>query len=131
MWFSKLPTSSIDSFKQLGNSFVRHFVGGQRLKRSANHLLTIKKGKKETLRSYVKRFTKEFLEIDEANDKVQLMTFKTGLKSKEFMDTLVKSPPQTMAKMLLKAQKYMNTEDALTAIGDEEKPREREGKGED
>ena len=79
----------------------------------------------------MKRFTKEFLEIDEANDKVQLMTFKTGLKSKEFMDTLVKSPPQTMAKMLLKAQKYMNTEDALAAIGDEEKPREREGKGED
>ena len=33
--------------------------------------------------------------------------------------------------MLLKAQKYMNAEDALAAIMDEEKPREREGKGED
>ena len=29
MWFSKLTTSFIDNFKQLGNSFVRHFVGGQ------------------------------------------------------------------------------------------------------
>ena len=31
-----------------------------------------------------------------------------------------------MAEMLLKAQKYMNAEDALAAIRDEEKPRERE-----
>ena len=27
-WFTKLPTSSIDNFEQLGNSFLRHFVGG-------------------------------------------------------------------------------------------------------
>ena len=35
-----------------------------------------------------------------------------------------------MAEMLLKAQKYMNTEDVLAAIGDEEKPREREKESE-
>ena len=70
MWFNKLPISFIDNFEQLGNSFVCHFVGRQCPKRSANHLLTIRKGKKDTLRSYVKRFTKEFLEIDEADDKV-------------------------------------------------------------
>ena len=27
-WFTKLPTSSIDSFKQLSSSFLRHFVRG-------------------------------------------------------------------------------------------------------
>ena len=26
-WFTKLPTSSIDSFEQLSNSFLRHFIG--------------------------------------------------------------------------------------------------------
>ena len=36
-----------------------------------------------------------------------------------------------MAEMLLKAQKYMNAKDAPAAIGDEEKPKEREGKRED
>ena len=41
-WFNKLPTSSIDNFKQLSGSFVCHFVCGQRPKRTANHLLTIK-----------------------------------------------------------------------------------------
>ena len=34
----------------------------------------------------------------------------------------MKNPPKTMAEMLLKAQKYMNVEDALAAIKDIEKP---------
>ena len=32
------------------------------------------------------------------------------------MVSLAKNPPKTMAKMLLKAQKYMNAEDALVSI---------------
>ena len=83
-------------------------------------MLTIKQGEKETLRSYVKRFTQETLEVDEANDKVQLTTFKARLKSREFVVSLAKNPPKTMAEMLLKAQKYMNVEDALATIKDVE-----------
>ena len=75
------------------------------------------------MRSYVKCFTKETLEVDEVDDKVQLTTFKTGLKSKEFVVALVKSPFRMMAKMFLKTQKYMNVENALAAIKDEEKPK--------
>ena len=131
MWFSKLATSSINNFEQLGNSFVHHFVGGQCPKRPADHLFTIRQGEKETLRLYVKHFTQEVLEIDEADDKVQLTSFKVGHKSKEFMVILVKSPPQTMVEMLLKAQKYINVEDALAAIGEEDKPKENEGRRED
>ena len=51
----------------------------------------------------MKHFTKEFQEIDEADDKVQLTTFKTRLKSREFVVALMKSPPQLMVEMLLKA----------------------------
>ena len=41
-WLTKLPTSSIDNFEQLGSSFLRHFIGRQRPKRPIDHLLTIK-----------------------------------------------------------------------------------------
>ena len=102
-WFTKLPKSSVDSFEQLSNAFLRHFVGGQRPKRPTDHLLTIRQGEKETLRSYVKRFTQETLEVDEADNKVQLTTFKAGLKSRDFVVSLAKNPPKTMAEMLLKA----------------------------
>ena len=101
---------------------MHHFIGGQHPKRPVDYLLTIREGEKETLRSYVKRFTWETLEVDEVNDKVQLMTFKAGLKSRDLVASLAKNPPKTMAEMLMKAQKYMNAEDALAAIEDVEKP---------
>ena len=113
--------SSVDNFEQLSNAFLRHFIGGQHPKRLADHLLTIKQGEKETLRSYVKRFTRKTLEVDEADDKVQPTTFKEGLRSGNLVALQVKNPPKTMAKMLLKAQKYMNAEDAVAAIRDVEK----------
>ena len=76
----------------------------------------------------MKCFTRETLEVDEADNKVQLMTFKAGLKSRKFAVSLVKNPPNTMAEILLKAQKYMNAEDALIAIKDVKKPRDKERK---
>ncbi|XP_065628938.1 uncharacterized protein LOC136067267 [Quercus suber] len=130
-WFTKLPTLSIDNFEQLSNAFLRHFIGGQRPKRTMDHLLTIRQGEKETLRSYVKRFTRETLEVDEADDMVQLTTFKARLKSRELVTSLTKNPSKTMAEMLLKAQKYMNAKDALAAIRGAERPGDKERKGDD
>ena len=118
---------SVDSFEQLSNAFLRHFIRGQRPKRLADHLLTVRQGEKETLRSYMKRFTRETLEVDEADDKVQLTTFKAGLRSRDLVASLAKNPPRTMAEMLLKAQKYMN---AVVAIRDDEKSRDK-GRKED
>ena len=38
------------------------------------------------------------------------------------MASLAKNPLRTMAEILLKAQKYMNAEDAIATIRDDEKP---------
>ena len=100
-------------------------------KRPTDHLLTIKQGEKETLRSYVTHFTREILEVDKADDKVQLITFKAGLKSREFVVSLAKNPLKMMAEILLKAQKYMNAEDALAVIEGVEKPKEKKKEKED
>ena len=99
-------------------------IEGQRPRRLADHLLTIRQGENETLMSYVKRFTREMLEVDKADDKVQLTTFKAGLKFREFVVSFTKNPSKTMVEMLLKAQKYMNAEDALATIKYVEKTNE-------
>ena len=70
------------------------------------------------------------MEVDEADNKVQLMTFKVGLRSRDLVASLAKNPPRTMAEMLIKAQKYMNAENAITAIRDIEKPGDK-GRKED
>ena len=77
------------------------------------------------MRSYVKCFTRDTLAVDKDDDKVQLTTFTTGLKSKEFIVSLMKNPPKTMVEMLLKAHKYMNAEDTLSTIKDVEKTIEK------
>ena len=48
-WFTKLPNSSINNFKQLSSAFLCHFIGGQRPKRPADYLLTVKQGGKGNL----------------------------------------------------------------------------------
>ena len=79
----------------------------------------------------MKRFTWETLEVNKVDDKVQLTTFKAGLKSRGFVVSLAKNPPKMMAEMLLKAHKYMNAEDALAAIKDVEKSNEKRRKEDD
>lgn len=50
-----------------------------------DHSLTIRQEERESLRSYVKRFNREVLEVDKAEEKVQLTTFKAALKSKNLV----------------------------------------------
>lgn len=73
----------------------------------------------------MKRFNREVLKVEEAENKVQMTTFKASLKSKELVVAFAKSPSDLMIKMLLKAQKYMNAEDALATIGMGDTQKER------
>ena len=77
------------------------------------------------LRSYITRFNKEALSIDEADDKILVAAFTNGLRKGKFLFSLYKNDPKTMLDVLYRATKYMNAEDALLAR--EEKPKKREG----
>nr|POE89200.1 hypothetical protein CFP56_57121 [Quercus suber] len=103
VWFSKLPASSIENFEQLSDSFVRHFIGGQRHKRPTSYLLTVRQQEGESLRDYVKRFNKAILEIDEADNQIIMMTFQAGLNNPDFIFSLGKTPPTSMTNLLFKA----------------------------
>ena len=74
------------------------------------------------------RFTRGMLEVDETDDKVQLTTFKAGLKSRDFVASLAKNPLKTMVEALLKAQKYMNAEEARRPWTERTRPRRTIGK---
>ena len=76
------------------------------------------------MRSYITRFNKETLSIDEADDKILVAAFTNGLRKGKFLFSLYKNNPKIMTDVLYRATKYMNVEDALLAR--EEKPRKRE-----
>ena len=124
IWFSRLTPNFVSTFKELSAQFTAHFIGGHRYKKSTACLMSIKQRKDETLRSYISRFNKEALSIDETDDKILVAAFTNGLRKGKFLFSLYKNDPKIMSKVLYKATKYMNPEDALTAR--EEKPRKME-----
>ena len=76
------------------------------------------------MRAYISRFNKEALLIDEADNKILVVAFTNGLKEGKFLFSLYKNDSKTMSKVLYRATKYMNAEDALLAR--EERPKKRE-----
>ena len=124
IWFSRLMPNFVSTFKELSPQFTMHFIGGHRYKKFTTCLMSIKQREDETLRSYISRFNKEALSIDEANDKILVTAFTNGLQKGKFLFSLYKNDPKTMSEVLYRATKYMNAEDVLLAR--EEKPKKRE-----
>ena len=98
----------------------------QRYKKSSVSLLNIKQREDKSLRSYVTRFNKEAILIDEVDDKVPVTAFTNWLQSGEFIFSIYKNDSKTMANMLYKATKYMNVEDAIIVWRGRPKKRKRQ-----
>ena len=82
--------------------------------------MSIRQREDETLRSYIARFNKEALSIDEADDKILVVAFTNELWKGKFMFSLYKNDSKIMSDVLYRATKYINAEDALLAL--EERP---------
>ena len=124
VWFSRLTPNLIATFKELSTWFASHFIKGHRCKKSTTCLMSIKQQEDEMLMTYIARFNKEVLLIDEADDKILVAAFMNGLRKGKFLFSLYKNDPKTMLDVLYKNTKYMNAKDALLA--QEEKPKKRE-----
>ena len=124
IWFSRLTPNSISTFKELSTQFTLHFIGGHQYKKSIACLMSIKQWEDEMLRSYIARFNKETLSIDEVDNKILMAAFMKGLRKGKFLFSLYKNDPKTMSDVLYRATKYMNAKDPLLAR--EEKPKKRE-----
>ena len=115
VWFSKISPNTISSFEELSKLFVNNFIGGQRQKHSSSSLLTIEQGENESLCSFITRFNREALTMDEVDDKLLLAAFHNGVNSDLFIHKLYEKEPQSMAKLIHSAKNFMNAEDAIIA----------------
>ena len=94
--------NSISTFKELSAQFALYFIWGQRYKKSTTCLMNIKQWEDETLRSYITRFNKEALSIDEADNKILVAAFTNGLRKGKFLFSLYKNDLKTMSDVLYK-----------------------------
>ena len=65
------------------------------------------------LRSYISRFNKEALSINEADNKILVAAFTNGLRKGKFLFSLYKNDQNTMLDVRYRATKYMNAENVL------------------
>ena len=77
--------------------------------------MTIEQGENKSLRSFITRFNRQDLTVDEVDDKLLLAAFHNGVNSDLFIHKLYEKEPQSMAKLVHSAQKFMNEEDAIIA----------------
>ena len=93
-WFNRLPPASVSSFKELSIAFISHFIEAQTYRKPSYHMLTVKQGPQENLRSYVQKFNSESLRVDIPDEKFIITTFIAGLgiQSKDLMFSISKNP---------------------------------------
>ena len=79
------------------------------------HLLTVRQGPQENLRSYVQRFNSESLKVDIPDEKFAIIAFIAllSIQSKDLMFSISKNSQASMAEVLAKEEKYINGEESL------------------
>ena len=69
----------------------------------------------KVLRSFITRFNREALMVDEMDDKLLLAAFHNRVSSDLFIHKFYDQEPQTMAELSIQPQSFMNVEDVIIA----------------
>ncbi|XP_074326888.1 uncharacterized protein LOC141664832 [Apium graveolens] len=112
-WCSRLPPNSIGSFRDLSQTFIKHFISEKVHEKSSASLMSIVQGVKESLRDYLNRFTKEALKVPNLDDKVAMIALQQGTKDEFFKTSLAKRPPENMLQLQSRARKYIQVEESM------------------
>ena len=81
-WFDGLGENSIDSFKELTQTFGSCFITYSKVPRPLDFLLSMSMREGQTLKTYLDRHGEMFNEIDGDFDDVAIKTFNVGLPTK-------------------------------------------------
>ncbi|XP_010667556.2 uncharacterized protein LOC104884577 [Beta vulgaris subsp. vulgaris] len=107
-WFNNLPPDSVNNFTELSILFTSHFVANRQKQKTIMHLDKIIQGPKEALRSFVKRFNLEALQIQYLNAGVAFDAFIRGLRPESFKFELVKKKISTLTEALREVEAFIH-----------------------
>ncbi|XP_021833951.1 uncharacterized protein LOC110773736 [Prunus avium] len=83
-WFYRLEPGTVDSFDELKQIFLNHFMIQTDILYSADDLYTIRQRDYEPLREYAARFSHEYSRCLDTDDRAAYDAFKSGLRSSHF-----------------------------------------------
>ncbi|CAL9011256.1 unnamed protein product [Prunus brigantina] len=127
-WFYRLEPGTVDSFDELKQIFLNHFMIQTDRLYSADDLYTIRQGEDEPLREYAARFSHEYSRCPETDDRAAYGAFKSGLRSSHFRYLVHSSNWRTYDELMKQAAvhakaEYFNSKSEPTARQVESAPK--------
>ncbi|XP_015959937.1 uncharacterized protein LOC107483831 [Arachis duranensis] len=110
-WFDSLPVRPITSLDNLTKKFLARFSIQNDKTKHAPSLLGIKQGDRKSLRSYMKRFNKACLDIQNLPTEAAIMGLINSLREGPFSHSISKKHPTSLNKVQERAEKYINMEE--------------------
>ncbi|KAL0423353.1 UNVERIFIED_CONTAM: hypothetical protein Sradi_0870100 [Sesamum radiatum] len=130
-WFTSLPNGTIESYTNLIQKFMFHFASKRKARRLATYLFTITQREAESLKSFIRRFNNETLEVHDLRIDMMVSILIHGLKKGPFASALARDTPTDVEQLMQLAQKYID-EEQMNAMKDVEwKNRRGRDKGRD
>ncbi|KAK3014443.1 hypothetical protein RJ639_010088 [Escallonia herrerae] len=115
VWFQHLAPHSISCWAQLAESFCSNFLTSQIQRKNSSALFRIIQGPKESLKSYYARFNSKKLLIDHLDPGVTFAAMARGVRpGTPLRFSLNKRPPENMADLLDRVEKYLRSEEDST-----------------
>ena len=111
-WFNGLKAISINSFRELIQSFDSRFVTCSRVPRPLDSLLSLSMREGETLKAYLDRYWEMYNEINGDFQDVAISTFKVGLLNEHGLRKSLTGKPVTSVRQLMnRIDKYKMVEE--------------------
>ncbi|GFY87855.1 hypothetical protein Acr_05g0014940 [Actinidia rufa] len=97
---------------RLTESFVARFVINTKAPKAVSSLLTLKKGRNESIRSYSKRYWETYNEIEECSEEMAVASYKLGLSPGDRLwENLTLDPPTGLRDLMSRVEMFARLED--------------------
>ncbi|GFS37157.1 hypothetical protein Acr_00g0050270 [Actinidia rufa] len=107
-WFDKLPTGSIENFHQLTESIVAQFVINIKASKGIVSLLTLRKGKNESIYNYNKWYWETYNEIEVCSDELAMASYKLELTPRErLLENLMLNPSTDLRELMSRVEIFI------------------------
>jgi hypothetical protein len=133
VWLEDLPPRQIHDWNDLVSVFEGNFKGTYMRPGNSWDLRSCKQKPDESLRDYIRRFSRQCTELPNITDSDVIRTFLSGTTSKELVRELGRNTPITANELMDIVTNYATGEEAVGAIfcGDQDKgkPKDEEPEG--
>ncbi|XP_057442703.1 uncharacterized protein LOC130734351 [Lotus japonicus] len=109
-WFIKQPPYSISNFTDLSTKFLTQFSANQAQKATPADLFNIRQHAGERIKTYMSRFSRVSVQLEDASPDVCVAAFKNGLRCGSLNKDLTRRPAKDMMDLRARVQEFILVE---------------------